>query len=193
MWLIASGFHRKRFYIQYWNWWPFWRPVKNLCRLWWVIILHQILLSYLIRLLCRRAIFGRYVEGKIEAPKCGLLLSSNRYLRPILSANVTDKWCVSKHEKKKQFYVGCSRSTRWIQGYLSTGINYMLILRSALLTTSCLQAIYDKWSDLDCTKRPGWFYEGSLLNGKNRIAEAFSQLIGHPAYRGEQFESTNTI
>ncbi|CAO3654134.1 unnamed protein product [Mucor fragilis] len=55
------------------------------------------------------------------------------------------------------------------------------------------QAIYDKWCELDNSKRPGWFYEGSLFTGKDRIAKAFSELIGHPAYRGEQFEPKHTI
>lgn len=151
------------------------------------------LLPCSIRMLCRYAAFGGNIERKIEAPKCGLLLSSNRHLRSIVSANITDKWCVSKYEKKKQLHVGRSIFTRWIQGHKSTGIKYILILKFASLTTSCLQAIYDKWCELDNSKRPGWFYEGSLFTGKDRIAKAFSELIGHPAYRGEQFEPKHTI
>ncbi|KAK4514730.1 Ribonucleotide-diphosphate reductase (RNR), small subunit [Mucor velutinosus] len=53
------------------------------------------------------------------------------------------------------------------------------------------QAIYDCWSELDKPTRPGWFYECSLFTGKDKIAEALSQLIGHPAYRAEQPEPNN--
>ena len=56
-----------------------------------------------------------------------------------------------------------------------------------------MQAIYSKWDDLDNTTRPGWFYEGSLFKGKDKIAEALSQLIGHPAYRGTQPEDKHAI
>ncbi|KAL0143670.1 BRISC and BRCA1-A complex member 1-like protein [Mucor lusitanicus] len=55
--------------------------------------------------------------------------------------------------------------------------------------------IYGKWDDLDKLnpERPGWVYEGSLFNGKDIIAEALSQLIGHPAYRGTQIGAGEDI
>lgn len=71
----------------------------------------------------------------------------------------------------------------------------MFILMFISLTTLYLQDIYGKWDDLDKLnpERPGWVYEGSLFNGKDIIAEALSQLIGHPAYRGTQIGAGEDI
>ncbi|GAN08502.1 BRISC and BRCA1-A complex member 1-like [Mucor ambiguus] len=67
----------------------------------------------------------------------------------------------------------------------------VLFLHDGFLNT--VQDIYDKWDMLDDLERSGWFYECSLFNGKDRIAEALSQLIGHPAYRGAQPDLKRTI
>ncbi|KAL7315844.1 Component of the BRCA1-A complex [Mucor circinelloides] len=72
--------------------------------------------------------------------------------------------------------------------------NFMLdILFLHTGSADSVQDIYDVWNELDDSARPGWYYPCSLLTGKDTIAKAFSQLIGHPAYRGIQAEVENLI
>ncbi|KAL9545257.1 hypothetical protein MBANPS3_007227 [Mucor bainieri] len=58
------------------------------------------------------------------------------------------------------------------------------------------QDVYDKWNTLDESMpngSSGWFYNCNLFTGKDQIARAFSELIGHPAYRGTQSDLKREI
>ncbi|KAG2193643.1 hypothetical protein INT46_010831 [Mucor plumbeus] len=69
----------------------------------------------------------------------------------------------------------------------------VLFLHNGLAASKLMQSVYDFWSELDDDNRPGWYYESNLFSGKEKVAIALSQLIGHPACRGHQDRINNTL
>ncbi|KAI9475382.1 MAG: hypothetical protein EXX96DRAFT_539981 [Benjaminiella poitrasii] len=79
-----------------------------------------------------------------------------------------------------------TKNKKYIEIRNSSNFTFDLIFLHDGKVSESIQAIYDVWGEFESNLIPGWYYEASLFQGKDRLSKALIQLISHPSQRGNQ-------